>query len=71
MSPNNIVRDSRTLIQNKLLQAVPKKWLPQFRFGLQAYSLQTFQSATGNARRVIRNPIRPLVKVSGYLPMRG
>lgn len=56
MSPNNIVRDSRTLIQNKLLNSVPKKWLPQLRFGLQAYALQTFQSATGNARRVIRNP---------------
>jgi len=56
MSSTDIVRDSRSLIQNKLLQAVPKKWQSQLRFGLQAYALQTFQSATGNARRVIANP---------------
>ena len=55
MSSTDIVRESRTLIQNKLLAATPKKWLPQLRFGLQAYSLQTFQSATGNARRVVTN----------------
>jgi hypothetical protein len=55
MSSTDIVRDSRTLIQNKLLAATPKKWLPQLRFGLQAYSLQAFQSATGNARRVVAN----------------
>lgn len=56
MSSLAIVRDTRTLIQNKLLPAVPRKWLPQLCFGLQAYSLQTFQSATGNARRVVANP---------------
>jgi hypothetical protein len=55
MSSTDIVRDSRALIQNKLLAATPKKWLPQLRFGLQAYSLQAFQSATGNARRVVDN----------------
>jgi len=55
MSSPNIVRDTRTLIQNKLFAATPKKWLPQLRFGVQAYSLQTFQSATGNARRVEAN----------------
>lgn len=56
MSSTDIVRDSRTLIQNKLLQSTPKKWQSQLRFGLQAYALQTFQSATGNARRVVANP---------------
>ena len=56
MSSIDIVRDTRTLIQNELLQTVPKKWLPQLRFGIQSFSLQTFQSATGNARRVITNP---------------
>jgi hypothetical protein len=45
----------RSTIQNKLLSNVPKKWQKQFQFGLQAYSLQTFQSATGNARRVEAN----------------
>jgi hypothetical protein len=56
MSSTDIVRDSRTLIQNKLLPAVPRKWLTQVSFGIQAYSLQAFQSATGNARRVVANP---------------
>lgn len=56
MSPTAIVRNTRTLIQTNLLTSVPKKWLPQVRFGIQTYSLQTFQSATGNARRVVANP---------------
>ena len=56
MSSTDIVRDSRTLLQNKIITTVPKKWQPQLRFGLQAYALQTFQSATSNARRVIANP---------------
>lgn len=55
MSSTNIVRDTRSLIQNKILASVPKRWLPQLKFGIQAYSLQTFQSATGNARRVMSN----------------
>lgn len=56
MSSTDIVQDTRVLIQNKLISAVPKKWQPQLRFGLQAYGLQAFQSATGNARRVVANP---------------
>lgn len=56
MPSSDIVRDIRVLVQNKLLAATPKKWLPQLRFGIQAYSLQAFQSATGNARRVVPNP---------------
>jgi hypothetical protein len=56
MSPTAIVRDSRVLIQNKLLSAAPKKWQPQLSFGLQAYALQTFQGAASNARRVVPNP---------------
>lgn len=56
MSSPDIVQDTRVLIQNKLMSAVPKKWQPQLRFGLQAYALQAFQSATGNARRVVANP---------------
>ncbi|MBP7858004.1 hypothetical protein KA016_02980, partial [Candidatus Saccharibacteria bacterium] len=50
-----IVLGTRSLIQNKILSSVPKKWLPQVTFGIQAYSLQAFQSATGNARRVVAN----------------
>jgi len=56
MSSTDIVRDSHALIQNKLLPRVPRKWLPQLQFGFQAYSFTTYQSATGNARRVIANP---------------
>jgi DDE family transposase len=56
MSPQGIVRDTRALIQNKFLPVVPGKWVPLVRFGLAAYSLQTFQSATGNARRVVARP---------------
>ena len=56
MSSTDIVRDTRTLIQNKIISAVPKKWQKQLQFGLQAYALQAFQSATGNARRVVANP---------------
>lgn len=55
MPPTNIVRDIRTLVDTKLLPAVPKKWATQFNFGFQAYGLTPFQSAAGNARSVVRN----------------
>jgi RNase P/RNase MRP subunit p29 len=55
MSPAPIVRAIRTMIQTKLLPRVSAKWLPQVTFGLKAYSLQPFASATGNARTVIAN----------------
>lgn len=52
MSPTNIVRGINGHTQKQLLPSVPKRWLPQFSFGLQAYGLRAFQSATGNARMV-------------------
>jgi hypothetical protein len=55
MSSSSIVRDSRTLIQNNLLPAVPTKWWPQLTFGLEAFSLRPFQSAGSNARSVVAN----------------
>jgi hypothetical protein len=55
MSSVSIVRDTRTLIQNKLLPAVSPKWLPQFQFGLEAFCLRPFQSAGSNARSVVAN----------------
>lgn len=55
MSPTDIVAGVRQLTQNKLTPSVPKKWLPQFSFGLQAYGLRAFQSAAGNARMVVAN----------------
>ncbi len=55
MPSQNIVRDIRVLVQSKLALLVPKKWVPQFVFGTQAFSLRTFQSANGNARMVVSN----------------
>jgi hypothetical protein len=55
MSSVAIVKDSATLIQNKLMDALPTKWWPQFAFGLEAFSLRTFQSAGSNARSVVAN----------------
>jgi len=56
MSSVQIVRDVRTLIQNKLVPAIPARWQEQFRFGLQAYALSEFHSAASNARAVVSNP---------------
>lgn len=55
MPPTDIVRDSRTLIQNQLLPVVPTKWWPQLSFGLEAFTLRPFQSAGSNARSVVPN----------------
>ncbi len=55
MTSTDIVRDCRTLIQNKLLDVVPSKWLPQTAFGMEAFALRPFQSAGSNARHVIAN----------------
>ncbi len=56
MSPTAIVAGSRQLTQTKLMSVIPKKWLPQFQFGLKAYTLKPFQSAASNARSVVANP---------------
>ncbi len=53
MPSTDIVRDIRTLVDTQLIPRVPRKWLSQFSFGLQAYGLRAFQSATGNARMVM------------------
>ena len=55
MSPTDIVRAIQVRTQKQLLHNVPKRWLPQFSFGFQAYGLRAFQSATGNARMVLSN----------------
>lgn len=67
MSSTDIVRDSRSLIQNKLLQAVPTKWLPQLAFGMEAFSLRSFQSAGSNARSVVQNTNTAASKVRRLL----
>ena len=55
MSSPNIVRGIRTRIQNQLLPSVPSRWHKQLSFGLQAYGLRAFQSASSNARMVVAN----------------
>lgn len=67
MSPTDIVAGVRTLTQNKLNPSVPKRWLPQFSFGLQAYGLRAFQSAAGNARMVVRNAATAATKTDRLL----
>ena len=56
MPSGSIVRDIRTLIKRSLLPSVPKRWQRQFDFGLKAFSLRSFSSANGNARKVVANP---------------
>ncbi len=55
MPSTDIVRAIRTKIQNQLLPSVPSRWQQQLWFGLQAYSLRAFQSASGNARMAVAN----------------
>jgi hypothetical protein len=55
MSSPSIVRGIRARIQKQLLPSVPSRWRPQLSFGLQAYGLRAFQSASGNARMVVAN----------------
>jgi len=55
MPSDNIVRAIRTKTQKQLLPSVPARWRKQLGFGLQAYGLRSFQSASGNARMVGNN----------------
>jgi hypothetical protein len=67
MPPTNIVASVRTLTQTKLSTRVPKRWLPQFSFGLQAFSLKPFQSAGSNARSAVRNTYTAATKAERLL----
>ncbi len=55
MSPTAIVAGIRELTHKQLLPTISKRWRKQVSFGLQAYGLKAFQSATGNARMVVAN----------------
>lgn len=55
MSSTAIVRGIKSQIQNKLVPSVNRYWRSQLEFGLQAYGLRSFHSATGNARMVVPN----------------
>lgn len=70
MPSNNIVRDIRVLVQNRLAPLVPKKWAQQFAFGTQAFSLRPFQSANGNARMVVGNAATASTKCDRLLANR-
>ncbi len=67
MPSPGIVRDCRTLIQNKLLEAAPTKWWPQLAFGLEAFAMRPFQSAGSNARAVVANTNTTASKVRRLL----
>lgn len=67
MSPTDIVRGIRAHAQKQLLPQVPKRWVKQFSFGLQAYSLRAFQSAAGNARMVVTNASTAATKTDRLL----
>lgn len=56
MSSPDIVRGIKTQIQNNVLPATNRYWQSQVQFGLQAYGLRPFQSATGNARMSAAKP---------------
>lgn len=71
MSPTAIVTGVRVLTKTKLIPTVSKKWLPQFSFGLQAYGLRPFQSATGNARMVVTNAHTAATKTDRLLANKG
>lgn len=71
MPPDNIVRAIRTHIQNHVTPVVPKRWLKQFTFGLQAYGFKPFQSANGNARTVEPNPHTAATKADRLLANSG
>lgn len=55
-SQPSLLRDVRRLINSKLLRVIPQRLARPFAFGMQAYALRPFQSATGNARSVIASP---------------
>lgn len=55
MSSSDIVRGIKAQTQTKLLPATNRYWRSQLSFGLRAYGLRSFQSATGNARMVVPN----------------
>lgn len=67
MSSTDIVQNSRCLIQNKRLKAVPNKWQEQLSFGLEAFALRPFQSAGSNARSVVANTNTAASKVRRLL----
>jgi hypothetical protein len=56
MSLPDIVRGIKSQIQTKPLPVTNRYWRSQLVFGLQAYGLRSFQSATGNGRMVVANP---------------
>lgn len=67
MSPKDIVRDIRKLNENQLAPTIPKRWIHQFNFGIQAFGLKPFQSAGSNARSVVSNPDTAATKADRLL----
>ena len=51
----NIVQETVAIIQNKFCPFVSSKHIHQFRFGVQAFTLSSFESLNSNARLVVEN----------------
>jgi len=49
-STASILRASTTIVKQRILPHIPKKWLPQVAFGTNALSLHTLTSCNANAR---------------------
>ena len=64
----DIVRGIRTLIQNKLIPAVDSRWSSQFSFGLEAYVLREFNSASINTQMVVANASSKSRRLLGNQP---
>jgi len=52
----NIVQKTVQIIQSKFFPFVSSKHIHQFRFGVQAFTLSSFESLKGNARLVVDKP---------------
>ncbi len=60
MPSTNIVRDIRKSVDTKILPTAPKKWLPQFNFGLQAYVLA---DGTDSERTFLTSNMGPMLQI--------
>lgn len=52
----NIVQETMEIIQSKFCPFVSSKHIHQFRFGVQAFTLSSFESLKSNARLVVEKP---------------
>lgn len=63
MPPVAIIPSSLRVIQTKFTPQIPKRWQPQFQFGIQAFTLKPFASLASNARQTVAHPDTASTKV--------